>query len=80
MAPETFTLNMAVQVRLTVLPTVTLVLERERDADVIKPLGTEGKEAQTLTSKYLGALLKEGLDGSKWLPLHIVMEDAMSQV
>ena len=46
MAPETSTLNMAVQVRLTKLPTVTLELERERDADVInKPLGTEGKQA-----------------------------------
>ena len=53
MAPETSTLNMTVQVRLTKLPTVTLVLERERDVDMLKPLGTEGKQAQTLLSRKL---------------------------
>ena len=43
MAPETSTLSIAVQVRLTEEPTVPVGLEGERDADVIKPLGTEGK-------------------------------------
>ena len=43
MAPETSTLNIAVQVRITEDPTVLVGLEGERDADVIKSLGTEGK-------------------------------------
>ena len=47
MAPETFTLNTVVQIRLTELPTVPIGLGGERDTDLIKLLGTEGKQAQT---------------------------------
>ena len=48
MAPVTSTLNMAVQVRLTELPTVPVGFRGPRDADVIKPLGTEGKHGKKL--------------------------------
>ena len=43
MAPETSTLNITAQARVTEEPTFLVGLEGERDADVIKPLGTEGK-------------------------------------
>ena len=44
MAPETSTLNIAVQVRLTEFPTVSIGVEDERERDVIKLLGTEGNK------------------------------------
>ena len=71
-----------IQVRLTELPTVTNVLERERDADLIKPLGTEEKQTQTLSSISCLHLSFSKWDGvvSKWLPVHITMADPINQV
>ena len=43
MAPETSTLNSAMQVKVRGEPTVPIGLAGERDADVIKLLGTEEK-------------------------------------
>ena len=48
MAPETSTLNNAMQVKLVEEPTATVGVEREREADVIKPLGTEGKASAVI--------------------------------
>ena len=55
MAPEPSTLSKAVQVRLIELPTIPVGLGGERDTDVIKPLGTEGKQTKTLSYNVFSA-------------------------
>ena len=53
MAPKTFVLKVAVQVKVTESPTVPVGVAEERDTDVIKLLGTEKNKHRnfyTLTS------------------------------
>ena len=80
MAPETFSaLNTAVQVRLIELPTVPIGLERERDTDVIKSLGTEGKQAQTCIVQVCKCWEAEYLFVQLFNNVHMYMLRADSQ-